>query len=100
MLAGLNRIRAPPVWNSLPGVVNANPSSTVMVIDSGINEVHQDLASNLVPALTVTGYTNPPQPVSSGNAAPPLTDPQGHGTHVAGQFGALRSIQSHDWLKI
>jgi hypothetical protein len=30
-LRALNTIRAPPVWNALPGVVNANPSSAVMV---------------------------------------------------------------------
>lgn len=84
LLAGLNRIRAPIVWLNLPGVVNPNPSASVMVIDSGVNKVHEDLAGNLVNGLTVTGYSYPPRPVSAGNAIPPLTDPNGHGTHVAG----------------
>jgi subtilisin family serine protease len=84
-LWGLNRIKAPQTWAALPGIVNANPSSTVMVIDSGVNEVHADLAANLVPALTVTAFEYPPQPVSTGDdSLGPLTDPDGHGTHVAG----------------
>jgi subtilisin family serine protease len=83
-LWGLNRIKAPQTWAALPGIVNTNPSSTVMVIDSGINEAHVDLAANLVPSLTVTGYEYPPQSIASGNAIGPQTDPNGHGTHVAG----------------
>jgi hypothetical protein len=31
-LRSLNTIRAPPVWSALPGTVNANPSSAVMVM--------------------------------------------------------------------
>lgn len=81
---GLNRIKAPEVWDQLGGIVNTPPTSSVMVIDSGVNAAHQDLAANLVPGLTVTGYTNPPRAVSAGNAIPPLTDTNGHGTHVAG----------------
>lgn len=85
LIPGLNRIEAPAVWSQLTGVVNTPASASVMVIDSGVLSVHQDLAANLVPALTVTGYTFPPRAVSSGNAVPPLQDPNGHGTHVSGQ---------------
>jgi hypothetical protein len=34
-LYGLNLIRAPAVWNALPGTVNESPSERVMILDSG-----------------------------------------------------------------
>jgi subtilisin family serine protease len=88
-LWGLNRIRAPTVWNALPGEVNSNPTASVMVIDSGIRATHNDLTSNLLPELTVTGLSN-------GNAILPVRQPLNvpptpaeipivnHGTHVSG----------------
>lgn len=86
-LWGLNEVRAPAVWAALPGQVNANPSASVMVIDSGIRTTHRDLAPNLVPNLVVTAIG------ADGNAITPvrvpLTSPPAnvnamlHGTHVA-----------------
>lgn len=34
-LYGLNLIKAPAVWNALPGIVNEEPSERVMVLDTG-----------------------------------------------------------------
>lgn len=59
-----------------------------MVVDTGVNEAHDDLTANLVPELTVTGFEYPPQSIASGNATGPQRDPNGHGTHVAGTIFA------------
>jgi len=91
-LRALNTIRAPPVWSALPGTVNANPSSAVMVIDTGIRPTHTDFAGNLVPRLTVTGMDRTgggvgrpqlPVPVSL-TALPYNAAWASHGTHVSG----------------
>lgn len=84
-LYGLNTIRAPLVWNALPGDVNENPTASVMVIDSGIRATHQDLTPNLLPELTVTAFGNIPvrQPLTV-SPTPALEPIINHGTHVSG----------------
>jgi subtilisin family serine protease len=79
-LWGLNTIRAPAVWASLPGTVNENPTACVMVVDGGVRATHADLAANLVPDLLLTGYGGVVQqpPAARG---PAFTS---HGTHVSG----------------
>jgi subtilisin family serine protease len=89
-LYGLNLIRAPAVWNVLPGIVNERPTVRTMVLDTGVWATHSDLAPNLVPGLSVD-FNNaalvPNPPIESDTAIEP-EDPTGlpanHGTHVCG----------------
>lgn len=86
-LYGLNVIRAPQVWNILPGIVNQNPTVRVMVADSGVWTTHADLTRNLVPGLSLNFRNGVP-----GSLPPTDFDntPFGgglqvnHGTHVSG----------------
>ncbi|MEI2716521.1 MAG: S8 family serine peptidase [Candidatus Nanopelagicales bacterium] len=51
---------------------------TVAVLDSGVDASHPDLAGALVPGTSTRG----------GDRSAPDTDPNGHGTHVAGVIAA------------
>ncbi|BBH63811.1 hypothetical protein ACTI_04960 [Actinoplanes sp. OR16] len=69
---GLSKIKAPSAWAKSTG-----SGVTVAVIDTGVDAKHPDLAGKVL-----TGYD-----VLKGVAGG-TTDPNGHGTHVAGIIGA------------
>ena len=80
---GLPKINAPAAWNER---TNASPIVQVGVVDTGIQGNHPDLENELYPYRHrdfTTGVTAGVE-VNVGN----LTDPNGHGTHVAGIIGA------------
>lgn len=72
---GLTKIRIPQAWDTTQGSGNVY----VAIIDTGINSYHPDFAGKIVLSINCT-LTGCPSFVS--------TDPDGHGTHVAGIVGA------------
>jgi hypothetical protein len=64
-------------WDQLYGVVNPVGSATVAVLDTGVNSSHEDLAGKVVPGTSIL------DPFSDGT-----TDPNGHGTEMAGIVAA------------
>lgn len=71
----LNKMMVPNAWNFNTGSSNV----IVGVLDTGIDSTHQDLANN----VNVSKGAN-----FTGDSYG-LTDPHGHGTHVAGIIGAV-----------
>jgi thermitase len=71
---GLSKIQSPAAWP----VINAlTGTTTVAVIDSGVEDTHPDLSGQLLPGYNFVSNTNDPE------------DYDGHGTHVAGIIGAV-----------
>src|SRR3989344_238667 len=73
---GLAKIEAPQAWEVSKGSVNVD----VAIVDTGINVNHPDLASKLAVSVNCTLSSCPAQNT---------TDPDGHGTHVAGIASAV-----------
>lgn len=72
-------IHATAAWNLTTG----SRSVAVVVIDTGIDYKHQDLAANMWPKLGINTVPN-------GNSNDPMDDTVGsHGTRVAGVLGAV-----------
>jgi hypothetical protein len=71
-LWGLSRISAPQAWDQTTG----SPSVKVAVVDTGVAQLHPELAPNLIPGWDFVDEDPTPQ------------DGNGHGTHVAGTIGA------------
>ena len=69
----LTKIRTPDAWPASTGA-----GVTVAVVDSGVDAAHPDLAGQVLPGVDLVAGT-------SGTS----TDPNGHGTHVAGTIAAL-----------
>lgn len=69
----LDRFEAESLWAARPGA-----GVTVAVVDSGVQGTHEDLASVVLPGTDF---------VTDGLDG--RTDPNGHGTHVAGIIGAV-----------
>src|SRR5919107_4804097 len=69
----LAKIQAPAAWQKSTGA-----DVVVAVIDSGVDASHPDLAGQVLPGVDLVAGT-------SGVS----TDPNGHGTHVAGTIAAL-----------
>jgi type VII secretion-associated serine protease mycosin len=69
----LARVQAPAAWATSTGA-----GVTVAVIDSGVDAGHPDLAGQVLPGIDLVAGT-------TGTS----TDPNGHGTHVAGTVAAL-----------
>jgi serine protease len=68
----LGAMRTPEAWRRSTGA-----GVTVAVVDTGVDSAHPDLAGQVLPgADLITG------------AEGPVTDPNGHGTHVAGIIAA------------
>jgi subtilisin family serine protease len=78
-LWGLTKINAPSAWNLTTG----SDQVFVVVIDTGIDYTHPDLAANM--GLDADG--NYGLNVAYGNTDP--MDDHYHGTHVAGTIGAV-----------
>ena len=74
----INKIKLPQAWDVTTG------SATVLVgvIDTGIDGTHPDLRNRINTSLSRDFTSNEIQPVTS------VTDPNGHGTLVAGIIGA------------
>src|SRR5207302_3998643 len=64
-------------WDQAFGSVNPTGSATVAVLDTGIDASHPDLAGQLAPGTSIV------DPTSEGT-----TDPNGHGTWMAGIIAA------------
>ena len=75
----VDKIQLPQAWDTTTG------SSTVLVgvVDSGIDRSHPDLYSRVNTAMSRDFTSGYGVPVTS------VTDPTGHGTHVAGIIGAV-----------
>jgi thermitase len=71
-LWGLSRISASQAWDQTTGT----PSVKVAVVDTGVAQLHPELAPNLIPGWDFVDEDPTPQ------------DGNGHGTHVAGTIGA------------
>lgn len=70
-------VQAPEAWTRL-GETGRN--ATAMIIDTGADATHPDLRGRVTTALAV-----PRSPLDgTGAVPPPVTDFDGHGTHVAG----------------
>lgn len=68
----LTKIQTPTAWQASTGA-----GVTVAVIDSGVDAAHPDLAGQVLPGVDLVAGTT-----GAG------TDPNGHGTHVAGTIAA------------
>ena len=80
-LNGTKGINAPEAWD----ITSGSSTITVGVMDTGIQGNHPDLVNRISTAGWHRDCTgNPILPVTNAN----LTDPDGHGTHVAGIIGA------------
>ena len=79
----IDKIQLPQAWDTTTG------SSTVLVgvVDSGIDRSHPDLNSRVNTAMSRDFTSGYGVPVAS------VTDPFGHGTHVAGIIGAVGNNQ-------
>jgi len=64
-------------WDQVFGSVSPPGTATVAVLDTGVDASHPDLAGQLVPGTSVL------EPTSDG-----ITDPNGHGTWMAGIIAA------------
>src|SRR3954469_15539940 len=64
-------------WDQLYGVVNPVGNTSVAVLDTGVNSSHEDLAGKVVPGTSIL------DPFNDGT-----TDPNGHGTEMAGIVAA------------
>lgn len=69
----LPRIAAAAAWD----VTTGSPDVTIAILDSGVDDTHIDLASNIVPGWNVFDDNSN------------TSDVAGHGTAVAGQAGAV-----------
>lgn len=74
---GLTKIQSPGAWDVTHGASNVD----IAIIDTGINYTHPDLVAKISASVNCT--------VSSSCPSMNTTDPDGHGTHVAGIAGAL-----------
>lgn len=78
---GLEFANVPSCWNFTSG----SPEISVGVIDSGIYSTHTDLANCIDASLSKDFNTDANgEPCNS-----PLTDENGHGTHIAGKISAV-----------
>lgn len=68
-------IKAPAAWD----ITTGSHDVVVLIIDTGIDYTHPDLAGNI--------YVNPGIDVFNNDSDP--FDDEGHGTHVAGTIGAV-----------
>lgn len=73
---GINAVRAPQAWT----MSNYGVGARVMVLDTGIDAQHVDLASRFEKGQDFVGDNNP--------GPYPYFDLVGHGTHVAGTIAA------------
>ncbi len=73
---GLEKIKAANAWGATHGSVDVD----IAIIDTGINSRHKDLAGKIVASVDCTRNSCPDQTTS---------DPNGHGTHVAGIASAI-----------
>jgi len=73
---GLTKIKAPGAWDATHG----EGSVDIAIVDTGININHPDLGSKIALSINCT---------LSGCPAATTTDPDGHGTHVAGIASAI-----------
>lgn len=71
---GIERIRAPQVWNTTDG-----SGVRVGVIDTGVDLSHPDLQANVAGGVNILDPGSQP------------ADDNGHGTHVAGTIAALNN---------
>jgi subtilisin family serine protease/subtilase family serine protease len=88
-------IRALQAWDLTQG----DPNLVVMVIDTGIDTAHQDLAANIwvnpleIPGDGIdndaNGYVDDVNGIDVLNVDSNPMDDHGHGTHVAGTIGAV-----------
>jgi len=69
---GLAKIQAPGAWDTTHGGVSVD----IAIVDTGINSSHPDLAGKIAASVNCT--------ISSSCPSFTTTDPDGHGTHVAG----------------
>jgi subtilisin family serine protease len=69
---GINMVHAPQLWSYTRGAGPIN----VVILDTGIDTKHPDLAANYAGGYNTFTQTNDP------------TDDNGHGTHVAGTIAA------------
>jgi serine protease len=79
------QIGAPPAWSLTTGA----PDRVVAVVDSGLDVSHPEFAGRVVPGYDFVLNTTT------------MTDPDGHGTHVAGTVGAATNnsvgVAGVDW---
>ena len=73
---GLTKIQAPEAWN----ISHGNNQVDIAIVDTGININHPDLGAKITLSLNCT---------VTGCPAETSTDPDGHGTHVAGIASAI-----------
>src|SRR3990172_11420031 len=73
---GLAKIQAPGAWDTTHG-----GSVDIAIVDTGVNSSHPDLAGRIVASVNCT--------ISSSCPSFTTSDPDGHGTHVAGIAGAI-----------
>src|SRR3954451_2658789 len=64
-------------WDQLFGVVNPVGNSTVAILDTGVDSMHEDLAGKVLPGTSIF------DPFADGT-----NDPNGHGTEMAGIVAA------------
>ena len=74
---GLTKIKASEGWD----VTHGSGSVDIAITDTGINSSHPDLTGKIVVSVNCT--------VSSSCPSQTTTDPDGHGTHVAGIASAI-----------
>src|SRR3972149_91980 len=74
---GLTKIKAPEGWD----VTHGSGSVDIAITDTGINNSHPDLTGKIAVSVNCT--------VSSSCPSQTTTDPDGHGTHVAGIASAI-----------
>lgn len=79
------QISAPQAWNLTTGATDR----VVAVVDSGLDVLHPEFAGRVVPGYDFVSNTTA------------MTDPHGHGTHVAGTVGAATNnnigVAGVDW---
>ncbi|ALM76301.1 S8 family peptidase [Thermococcus barophilus] len=79
---GIERIKAPDVWNITDG--SSNGVIEVAVVDTGVDWDHPDLAANVVWGVSTLNGIVSTDPAD-------WYDDNGHGTHVAGTIAALNN---------
>jgi subtilisin family serine protease len=89
----MEKIKAPYAWDITTGSKN----TVVMVVDSGINPVHEDIVNNLWENPNDSengydddknGYIDDVHGIDAISKTGMVFDGEGHGTHVAGIIGA------------